>query len=165
MTEPGTIRLELTSSTKCLPVVRGALERMAALEGFNGEDTHELTLAIDEALANVIKHGYESRDDQPIELTLRTVRSAEGSPGLCILVRDYGRQVDPSTIHGRDLNEVRPGGLGVHIIQTVMDEVEYSCPSGGGMQLRMVKYVGTRDTSPAARPGPPPSNGGAGHGT
>lgn len=164
MTEPGTIRLELTSSTKCLPVVRGAVERMAALEGFDGDDTHELTLAIDEALANVIKHGYESRDDQPIELTLSTVRSSRGVPGLSIVVRDYGRQVDPSLIRGRDLNEVRPGGLGVHIIQTVMDEVEYSCPSGGGMQLRMVKFVGPRDPEPAAQPSPPPT-GGAGHGS
>ena len=164
MTEPGTIRLELTSSTKCLPVVRGAVERMAALEGFDGNDTHELTLAIDEALANVIKHGYENRDDQPIELTLATVRSSRGSPGLSIVVRDYGRQVDPSTIQGRDLNEVRPGGLGVHIIQTVMDEVEYSCPSGGGMQLRMVKFVEPREPSPATQPSPPPV-GGAGHGS
>lgn len=165
MSEPGTIRLELTSSTKCLAVVRGAVERMAALEGFSGDDTHELTLAIDEALANVIKHGYQNRDDQPIELTLTTVRSPEDAPGLCIVVRDYGRQVDPATIQGRDLNEVRPGGLGVHIIQTVMDEVEYSCPSGGGMQLKMVKFVGPRDESPAAQPSPPPPSGGAGHGS
>lgn len=164
MTEPGTIRLELTSSTKCLTVVRGAVERMAALEGFDCNDTHELTLAIDEALANVIKHGYQNRDDQPIELTLTAVRSAGGSPGLCVVVRDYGRQVDPSTIQGRDLNEIRPGGLGVHIIQTVMDEVEYSCPSGGGMQLRMVKFVEPRDSSPAAQPSPPP-DGGAAHGS
>jgi len=165
MTEPGTIRLELTSSTKCLSVVRGAVERMAALEGFNGDDTHELTLAIDEALANVIKHGYESRDDQPIELTLRAVRSPGGIPGLSILVRDYGRQVDPSTIQGRDLNEVRPGGLGVHIIQTVMDEVEYSCPTGGGMQLRMVKFVGSKDAASSATATRPPSEGGERNGS
>jgi len=137
---------------------------MAALEGFSGDDTHELTLAIDEALANVIKHGYQSRDDQPIELTLKSVRTPEGTPGLSIVVRDYGRQVDPTTIHGRDLNEVRPGGLGVHIIQTVMDEVEYSCPSGGGMQLRMVKYVGSRDASSATPPAQTPTDGGACHG-
>jgi len=164
MTEPGTIRLELTSSTKCLPVVRGAVERMAALEGFNGDDTHELTLAIDEALANVIKHGYQNRDDQPIELTLKAIRSAEGLPGLCILVRDYGRQVDPTTIQGRDLDDVRPGGLGVHIIQTVMDEVEYSCPTDGGMQLRMVKYVGLKETS-AAPPAQQPTDGGVSNGS
>lgn len=165
MNESGTIRLQLTSSTKCLPVVRGAVERMAALEGFNGNDTHELTLAIDEALANVIKHGYQNRDDQPIELTLSTIRSSGGAPGLSIVVRDYGRQVDPATIHSRDLNEVRPGGLGVHIIQTVMDEVEYTCPSGGGMQLRMVKFVEPRDPSAAENSSPPPSAGGAAHGS
>lgn len=151
MNEPGVIRLDITSSTKCLPVVRGAVERMAALEGFGPEDTHELTLAIDEALANVIKHGYQGRSDQPIEITLQAMKSPEGLPGLAILVRDHGRQVDPASIQGRDLNEIRPGGLGVHIIQTVMDEVEYTCPPDGGMQLRMVKFVGSQASGTAGR--------------
>ena len=56
-------------------------------------------------------------------------------------VRDRGRQVDPTTIKSRDLAEVRPGGLGVHIIQSVMDEYNYSCPPDGGMLLEMKKYV------------------------
>jgi anti-sigma regulatory factor (Ser/Thr protein kinase) len=56
-------------------------------------------------------------------------------------VRDFGRQVDPSTIRSRSLDEVRPGGLGVHIIRSVMDEVEYSRAEGGGMRLRMLKYL------------------------
>ena len=45
------------------------------------------------------------------------------------------------------MEDVRPGGLGVHIIRSVMDEVEYSCPLDGGMQLRMVKYFDTAKKS------------------
>lgn len=148
MTPAVPIELNITSSAKCLPVVRGAVEKMANVEGFGEMDSHALTLAIDEALANVIEHGYEGKDDQPISITLLPVKSADGRPGISVTVRDKGRQVSPEKIKGRPLDEVRPGGLGVHIIKSVMDEVEYSCPPDGGMLLSMVKYVGG-DTSAA----------------
>jgi len=145
MSDNALVELSITSSTRSLPIVRGAVERMAKLEGFCDEDAHALTWAIDEALANVIKHGYDGRPDQPISITLRTVRAADGRGGIAVAVRDKGRQVDPGSIQGRDLDDIRPGGLGVHIIRTVMDEHCYSCCPDGGMLLEMVKYV--------ARPG------------
>ena len=64
------IELNIQSNSRCLPVVRGAVERMAQMEGFSPKEAHGLTLAIDEALANVIKHGYQGRPDQPITVTL-----------------------------------------------------------------------------------------------
>ncbi len=133
--------MTITSNARSLPIVRSAVEKMASLEGFAADDAHELTLAIDEALANVIKHGYNGQPDQPISISLEPVRSADGRAGLSVAVRDRGRQVDPTTIKSRDLAEVRPGGLGVHIIQSVMDEYNYSCPPDGGMLLEMKKYV------------------------
>lgn len=149
MSEAEIVKLSITSHPKSLPVVRSAVERMAKMEGFGEHDANELALAIDEALANVIKHGYSGQPDKPIAIRLSALRSAEGRQGLCVIVRDKGRQVDPETIRSRDLNDIRPGGLGVHIIQTVMDEVEYSCPPEGGMQLRMVKYISGSGASPS----------------
>ena len=108
--------------------------------GFLPEEIDGIVLAIDEALANCIKHGYEARAGQPIDVSLAAIQR-EGVPGIEITVRDYGRQVDPQTIRGRNLEDVRPGGLGVHIIGTVMDEMEYTCPQDGGMQLRVRKYL------------------------
>jgi anti-sigma regulatory factor (Ser/Thr protein kinase) len=64
-----------------------------------------------------------------------------GKLSLMIGVRDYGRSVDPSTIKSRDLDDFRPGGLGVHIIRSIMDEVEYVPQPGGGMSLRLVKNL------------------------
>ena len=143
MDESRTIELNITSNARSLPIVRGAVEKMARLEGFGENDTHALMLAIDEALANVIKHGYDGDPNQPIAIALEPVRSADGRAGISVRVRDQGRQVDPSTIRSRDLSDIRPGGLGVHIIQSVMDEYDYSCPSDGGMLLKMIKYVGS----------------------
>ncbi len=141
MTVGGEVQLCLMSEAKCLAAVRIAAEQMAEEAGFPESDAHALVLAVDEALANVIKHGYEGRPDQPIDVTLAPVVDERGRRGIAVTVRDRGRQVDPRMIRGRDLDDLRPGGLGVHIIRTVMNEYEYSCPAEGGMLLRMVKYM------------------------
>lgn len=132
--------MTITGSTDSLPVVRSALARMAELEGMASDEIHKITLAVDEALANVIKHGYGGPCDKPIHITLEGFDEPDGRRGFRVAVRDHGRQVDPLTIKGRDLDDVRPGGLGVHIMRTVMDKVEFSCPRDGGMLLEMVKY-------------------------
>jgi len=132
--------MTITGSTDSLPVVRSALARMAELEGLAAEDVHKLTLAVDEALANVIKHGYGGPCDKPIHIRVEGFDEPDGRCGIRVAVRDHGKQVDPKTIKSRDLDDVRPGGLGVHIMRTVMDKVEFSCPIDGGMHLEMVKY-------------------------
>lgn len=150
--EPRTVELTITSDPRSLAVVRGAVSRMAETEGFSSEDAQQITLAIDEALANVIKHGYGGQPDQPIHIKLEATRDAAGRAGLSICVRDFGKQIDPALIKSRDLEDVRPGGLGVHIIRSVMDDVEFTCPRDGGMLLRMVKYVRNSGNSAAPRP-------------
>jgi len=134
-----TIQMVLPSKPQCLCVVRAAVESLACSQGFGKETSHRIALAVNEALANVIMHAYRGAVNKPIRVYMRKVEEGDHS-GLGIVIRDYGHQVDPSTIKGRDLDEVRPGGLGVHIIKTVMDRVQYSCLKSGGMCLEMVKY-------------------------
>lgn len=141
MDETAPVKFMIKSNPTSLSIVRSAVERMADLSGFCEDDAQSIALAIDEALANVINHGYQGEPNHPIEVTLLPVAAPDGRAGICAVVRDEGRQVAPESIQGRDLAEVRPGGLGVHIIRSVMDEVEYTCPPEGGMQLRMIKYI------------------------
>jgi len=135
------VDLSILSDPKNLAVVRAAAEKMARQEGFAPNDVDGIMLAIDEALANVMRHGYEGQKDCEIRIRLEATDDQKNGAGLIVTLRDQGKQVDPEVIKGRDLEDVRPGGLGVHIIQTVMDHVEYSCLEEGGMQLRMIKYV------------------------
>jgi len=115
---------------------------MAQMVGLSEKDVDMVTLAVEEALANVIQHSYGGPCDEPIIMQFRQIASSHGRPArLEITVRDFGKQVDPTCIKSRDLDDIRPGGLGVHIIKSIMDEIEYSCESGGGMKLQMVKYV------------------------
>ncbi len=131
-------RIRIDSSPANLPAVREAVRTVAGEVGFDDESIARLVLAIDEAITNVIKHGYEGMPGQPVEVCLTRVRES-GTEGIECQIRDFGRQVDPETICGRDLEDVRPGGLGVHIIRSVMDRVVYAPADGGGMELRMIK--------------------------
>jgi len=133
------VRLSITSSPRFLPVVRAAVEKMCEVLGFDSPTTGNVVLSADEALTNIIKHAYQGKPDHPIEIEL--VPLAEPDPGLEILMRDYGPTVDPARIKSRDLADIRPGGLGVHIMTQCMDRVEYSQASGGGTLLTMVKRL------------------------
>lgn len=133
------ITLSISSTPAHLSVVRATVERLAQLLGFDEDAGHKITLAVDEGLSNVIKHAYHGQEDQPIEITFRCLREQTGRPAFAIELRDWGTPVPTSQIRSRDLEDVRPGGLGVHIITSIMDEVKYNPSPGGGTRLTMVK--------------------------
>jgi serine/threonine-protein kinase RsbW len=123
-----------------LSKVRDEVRVMSESVGFSEHESGQIMLAVDEALTNVIRHGYGGPCDKPISVKIDE-KTDDGCRVLTFVIRDFGRQVDPTLIWGRDLEDVRPGGLGVHIIRTVMDEVEYSAVEGGGMLLVMSKRL------------------------
>ncbi len=131
--------MRLTSDLDEICNVRRAGEKIALAIGFSAEKAAMIMLTIDEALANVIKHGYDGQKGRPIDVLIERV-CPEGRVGIRVLIRDSARQVAPETIKSRDLDDVRPGGLGVHLINSLMDEVVHR-PLGQGMELEMVKYL------------------------
>jgi anti-sigma regulatory factor (Ser/Thr protein kinase) len=138
----GALELDLLSDTAELPRVRDALRHWASSAGWDEHRVADIVLAVDEALTNVIRHGYMGRPGQKIELRACTIRDPQQGEGVEIRIRDFGRQAPLDKICGRDLDDLRPGGLGVHIIRNVMHFSEYSHAEGGGMRLVMRKYKG-----------------------
>jgi anti-sigma regulatory factor (Ser/Thr protein kinase) len=140
MSEADGFELELRSAPRVLCDVRDRVRDWTRACGWSEQQIAEIVLAVDEALTNVIVHGYEGREDQRILFGARCVCSPDGRAGVEFRVRDWGRQVDPASIRGRALDEVRPGGLGVHLIFSMMSRAEYSRAEGGGMLLVMTKF-------------------------
>jgi anti-sigma regulatory factor (Ser/Thr protein kinase) len=135
------LKLQLHSDPKLLSVVRGALERLTEVLGFSASDCRSVTRAVDEALTNIIRHCYGGRLDQPIEVSCKRLpRRGSSSEGLEILLSDRGPAIDPAKFRGRRLDEIKPGGLGLHFIRQSMDTVEYQ-RSRGINTFRMVKYL------------------------
>lgn len=140
------VEIRIGANPAYLCVVRAVSKMMGQLCGLAEKDTDSVVLAMEEAMTNVIRHGYGGSCGGPIEVRLENVPPRPGRDGkLEIVIRDFGKQVDPDCIKGRDLDDVKPGGLGVHIIQSTMDEVEYRCHDEGGMQLRMSKRIDNPD--------------------
>jgi len=137
------LKLELRSNPNMLSVVRGAMERLTEVFGFSPPDCRSVTRAVDEALTNIMRHCYLGKLDQPIEVACSRVRrgaSAVRVEGLEILLSDRGPAVDPSKLRGRRLDEIKPGGLGLHFIRQSMDTVEFKRLRGMN-QLRLIKYL------------------------
>jgi serine/threonine-protein kinase RsbW len=137
------LKLELRSNPNLLSVVRGAMERLTEVFGFSPPECRSVTRAVDEALTNIMRHCYGGKLDQPIEVTCSRVQrrgSAVRSEGLEILLSDRGPAVDPSKLRGRRLDEIKPGGLGLHFIRQSMDTVEFK-RTGGMNQLQLIKYL------------------------
>jgi anti-sigma regulatory factor (Ser/Thr protein kinase) len=136
------IELRILANPDYLSVVRAAVRQTASVFGFDEDTAESITLAIVEALTNVIRHSYGGPCDKPIFVMLNKICCAEeNKSALEIVIRDFGKQVNTDTIKSRDLDDVKPGGVGVHIIHSVMDEVEFSHADNCGMQLRLVKNI------------------------
>ena len=137
-TEPE-VQLRMFSQPRFLPAVRALVGTMAQRLGFNEMQCGQISLAVDEALCNVITHGYDRKPDGQLWISIWAL---PGTPtGLKIVIEDLANQVDPDAIQARDLDDIRPGGLGVHIIREVMDEVTWERRSPEGMRLTMIKRV------------------------
>lgn len=128
------VQMRVYSVPSHLRVVRAAIEKVCELVDLDDAAAGRIVLSVDEALTNVIRHAYGEAEDKPIDVSIALV-GEESDAALEIRLRDFGPPVDPSQIRGRDLADVRPGGLGVHIIQECMDVVEYRPAEGGGTLL------------------------------
>lgn len=138
------LKMEFDSDPMLLCGVREMVASISRRCGLAEMQSSQVALAVDEALCNVFRHGYDRRADRPIWLSLWTLESGDGPCGVRIVIEDEARQVDPSAIKSRDLEDIRPGGLGVHIIREVMDEATYEKRDGAGMRLTLVKRAAAR---------------------
>ena len=108
-----------------------------------------MVLAVDEALTNIIRHAYQGKPEQPIEVSCRRIQAAQDGvlkPALEIVLEDRGAAVDAKKLCGRALDDVRSGGLGLHFMRESMDAVEFR-RRWHRNQLRMVKLL--RGAEPA----------------
>lgn len=109
--------------------VRGFLDECS----FDENTTALLVLAIDEAFTNIIRYAYAHACEQPIEVTMDRLPDR-----VRFILRDFGKPCDPERIRSRDLDDIRPGGLGVFIIQKAFDFVRYF-PQPDGTKLVLEK--------------------------
>jgi serine/threonine-protein kinase RsbW len=135
-----TFQLHVPSSTENLSMIRDFVGSIGQRAGMDDADIGKLALAVDEACANVIEHAYGS--DSTREVTVKAKVDAEA---VQIEIVDTGRGFDPKRVEQPDLEQLiskrKSGGLGMRLIQTLMDEVQYEIVPGEKNELRMMKKL------------------------
>jgi len=131
------LQLRFPARAAELKGVRDAVRESVEGCGCSAKSTADIVLATDEACQNIIRHAYGGDSDNVIEIEVER----EGDSLVFSLI-DRAPAIDPSRVKPRDLEDIRPGGLGTYFIRRVMDEVEFARPSSGrGNLLRMVRRI------------------------
>ena len=131
------LQLRFPARAAELKRVRDAVRESSKGCGCSAKSTADIVLATDEACQNIIRHAYRGDSDNVIELEVE-----HRGDRLVVSLIDHAPTIDPSQVKPRDLEDIRPGGLGTHFIRRVMDEVEFlKPPSGSGNLLRMVRRI------------------------
>jgi serine/threonine-protein kinase RsbW len=126
----------IPSHPKYLSIVRAVTGKMAELSGMAESAIEDVKLAVDEACSNVIKHAYKEVANQKIILRFKT-----SSKGFEVIIDDNGFKVLPESLVGRDLKDIRPGGLGIHFIKKVFDVFAFDEKKEKGNRLRLLRYM------------------------
>jgi anti-sigma regulatory factor (Ser/Thr protein kinase) len=127
-------KIEFASHPANLSSVRNLVRQFAVDARLSDNDVELIVLGVDEACANIIRHVYQREETRLIGLSCEQLET-----GLRFRLRDYGAQGgEPSKWSGRPLESVQPGGLGLHLIRTAFDHVDYR-PKRNGMELVLTK--------------------------
>ena len=140
MTETLNDRLIVTNDTKHLIVVREFVSRMVKQSRVTKEAENKIILAVDEAVTNIIEHGYDQGVNGSIEIEIEV-----DSSQFKIVIRDTGRVFNPESVPLPDMKEHfksgRKKGLGLFLMRQIMDEVRYRYKDGVKNELTLVKYT------------------------
>ncbi len=120
-----------------LKKLRAFVEEGARQAGFDRRGVYAVALAVDEAAANIMEHGYRGAGG------LITCSWELHPRGLAITLHDTGQACDPNNVPPPDLDsglfERKAGGLGVHLMRQMMDEIRYRSTAEGNF-LTLIKH-------------------------
>jgi serine/threonine-protein kinase RsbW len=133
-------KLIVKSRTENLSAIRDFIASAARVVGINEDAVENIMLAVDEACSNIIKHAYKSDPDGEIKILL------EFSNGkFMVTIQDKGISFEPDLIPEPDLQKYyrqrRIGGLGMYLMKSLMDEVEYISIPGKYNKVLLTKNV------------------------
>lgn len=133
-----------------LDAMRDFVAEAARASGMDAREVYNIQLAVDEAASNIVEHAYKDIPNGTIEITCRP------APGLLtITLRHFGESFDPSGVKNPNLesglDERTIGGLGLFLMNKLMDKVDFQPTADGGTLLTLVKRSATQPAPAAPR--------------
>ena len=132
------VELRVPAEAARLKLLRSTVRGVAELTGLDCDLANDIVLAVNEACANIIQHAYHEKSGDEIRLSIYL---DSGKDALIFLLEDDAPCVDVGRVVPRDLDDLRPGGLGVHFIQKIMDEMTFLKCEEKGNTLLLIKHL------------------------
>jgi serine/threonine-protein kinase RsbW len=132
--------LRVKSKTENLSEIRDFVSTNALAAGMPAATIDNIILAVDEACTNIIKHAYKLSPQGEI-----IIKIDYDEEKFTITIIDYGKSFEPDRVPRPDLQkyyrEHRVGGLGMYLMKSLMDDVEYISIPGEYNQVLLSKNI------------------------
>ena len=126
------VQLTIPAKAEYIDLVRLAIYGFASPMGFSYEDIEDMKVAVAEACNNAVLHAYKDGGAGSVEVQLE---NQDGD--ICIRIKDYGTSFNyeetanrVTSLHDKELSEINAGGLGIYMMQALMDDVQVISESG-----------------------------------
>jgi anti-sigma regulatory factor (Ser/Thr protein kinase) len=132
-------RLEIPSSLDYLPQVDAFVEGRLKKLGIDKSQIYDIAIAVSELVTNAVTHGNKHDQNKKVKIGLKA-----DSSRVEVTVEDEGPGFERGEVCSPvdDENLLKAAGRGLHIVESLMDEVTILCGADGGTLVRIVKSVG-----------------------
>lgn len=138
------VRMSIPVDADFIDVVRLSLYGLATRMGFSFEDIEDMKVAVSEACNNAILHAYGHTHGACIDIIFETMPDR-----ITITVKDYGDSFNyekaaekADSLHNKQIHQLKAGGLGIYMMQALMDEVVVNTGEGTEVILTKLLTVG-----------------------
>jgi serine/threonine-protein kinase RsbW len=136
------VSIRLPALMENLPRLIEPVSAAARALGIGEEKCADLELALEEALVNIFRYAYPDKPG-PVIVSCRTAVDC-----LAVLLEDEGIAFSVTAVSPPDLNrdmaDQKIGGLGIHLIKTLMDEVRYR-REGNRNRLELILFLNGKE--------------------
>lgn len=134
-------KLSVGCSTQNLEIIRNFVLNIAVQIGMTKDQIGQIELAVDEASTNVIKHSCDYNEAKTLTIIIKVLKDK-----FVIEIIDRGnKKFDPNSVQKVNLKEFvknrKHGGLGIHLMKNLMDEVQYFSGEKNYNRVRLVKNL------------------------
>jgi serine/threonine-protein kinase RsbW len=136
------IEMKFPAKPEYVGVIRLSISGVANRIGFTYEDIEDLKISVSEAVTNVVNHAYGEKENGEVTIGFGVYENR-----LEVMVADHGGSFDLKEVKAKigpydseeSIENLREGGFGLFLINTLMDKVEIN--NSSGVIVLMTKYL------------------------
>lgn len=137
------IEMRIPAKPEYVGVVRLTSSGIAGRMGFSYDDIEDLKIAISEACTNAVQHAYKARGKGDVIIGFGLYRNrlevVVADQGMSFDFQELRKKIGPYEPNRESIEFLREGGLGLYLIEALMDEVKIQHDEG--VAVIMTKYI------------------------